>query len=39
MKDLLGPEEFVREGPLLEQEGLFLDLPAHAAQLFHFHSV
>ena len=36
MKDLLGPEEYVRSGAKLFNPGLFLDLPPHGAQLFHF---
>jgi hypothetical protein len=32
--DLLGTEVFVREGTKLKQQGLFLDSPAHGAQLF-----
>jgi hypothetical protein len=36
MRDLLGTEEFVRSGQELQRQGLFLDLPAHGAQLFHF---
>jgi hypothetical protein len=36
MEDLLGPERFVREGDKLQTQGLYLDLPAHGAQLFHF---
>jgi hypothetical protein len=36
MKDLLGQESFKRSGDDLHNQGLYLDLPAHAAQLFHF---
>jgi hypothetical protein len=36
-KDILGQQEFVRDGAEIRKAGLFLDLPAHAAQLFHFH--
>jgi glycosidase len=36
MKDLLGTESYERSGPELETRGLYLDLPAHAAQLFRF---
>jgi hypothetical protein len=36
MKDLLGDEEYLREGTDLQRRGLFLDLPAHKVQLFHF---
>jgi hypothetical protein len=36
MMNLLGPERFERNGRTLRQTGLYLELPAHAAQLFHF---
>jgi hypothetical protein len=36
MTDRLGTESFVRPGPDLQRHGLFLDLPPHGAQLFHF---
>jgi hypothetical protein len=36
-KDLLGQQEFVRDGTEIKKNGLFLDLQAHASQLFHFH--
>jgi len=36
MSNLLGPERFERDGAILSKSGLFLDLPAHGAQLFHF---
>ena len=36
MKDLLGPEQYVRSGDDLQNQGLYLDLPPHGAQLFHF---
>jgi hypothetical protein len=36
MKDLLGTEEYRREGSELERDGLYLDLPEHGAQLFRF---
>ena len=36
MKDLLGDEEYQRYGDDLQNQGLYLDLPAHGAQLFHF---
>ncbi len=36
MKDLLGPETYERFGADLEAHGVYLDLPAHGAQLFHF---
>ena len=36
MKDLLGQEEYERSGQELAATGLYLDLPAQGAQLFHF---
>ena len=36
MRDLLGQENRVCSGDDLQRRGLRLDLPAHAAQLFHF---
>ena len=36
MKDLLGAEEYQRAGKDLHKQGLYLDLPPHGAQLFHF---
>ena len=36
MKDLLGDEQYERPGGELKDRGLYLDLPAHGAQLFHF---
>ena len=36
MNDLLGQETYERDGNDLKVHGLFLDLPAHGAQLFHF---
>jgi hypothetical protein len=36
MRDLLGSERYERFGADLASQGLYLDLPAHAAQLFHF---
>jgi uncharacterized protein YcgL (UPF0745 family) len=36
MKDLLGAEEHHRVGNDLHKQGLYLDLPPHGAQLFHF---
>ncbi len=39
MKDLLGAEVFVREGVELQERGLFLDVPAHGAQIFRFAGV
>jgi glycosidase len=39
MEDLLGKEIYQRRGDDLSNQGLFLDLPEHAAQLFHFHPI
>ena len=39
MTDLLGPERFKRSGDDLKNQGLYLDLPAHGAQLFHFEPI
>lgn len=36
LTDVLGQERWVRAGEALAREGLFLDVEAHAAQLFHF---
>jgi len=36
MKDLLGAELYERFGDDLQKQGLYLDLPPHGAQLFHF---
>ncbi|HLH56624.1 MAG TPA: alpha-amylase family glycosyl hydrolase [Verrucomicrobiae bacterium] len=36
MKDLLGPQSFKRATDDLLTRGLYLDLPAHGAQIFHF---
>ena len=36
MRDLLGPERYERFGADLSEQGLYLDLSAHGAQLFHF---
>jgi hypothetical protein len=36
MKDLMGDEEHERFGDDLQNQGLYLDLPDHGAQLFHF---
>lgn len=36
MSDLLGPEHYIRVGSDLAKQGVYLDLPAHGAQLFHF---
>jgi Alpha amylase, catalytic domain len=39
MRDLLGAEQYHRPGVDLRDRGLYLDVPAHAAQLFHFQPV
>jgi hypothetical protein len=39
MKDLLGTEQYKRSGDDLQNQGLYLDLPAHGAQLFHFEPI
>jgi hypothetical protein len=36
MKDLLGDQTFLRQGSELKKTGLYIDAPAHAAQLFQF---
>jgi hypothetical protein len=36
LSDLLGPEVHRRSGAELEEQGLYLDLPGHGAQLFRF---
>ena len=36
MSDLLGDETHERDGVALAQRGLYLDVPAHGAQLFRF---
>jgi 1,4-alpha-glucan branching enzyme len=36
MQDLLGTESYERVGDDLHNQGLYLDAPPHAAQLFHF---
>jgi Alpha amylase, catalytic domain len=36
MRDLLGQEYYKRSGDDLQNQGLYLDLPPHGAQLFHF---
>jgi hypothetical protein len=36
MRDLLGDQQFERAGDDVAQQGLYLDLPEHGAQLFHF---
>jgi hypothetical protein len=39
MTDLLGEERYKRSGDDLQNQGLYLDLPAHGAQLFHFEPI
>jgi hypothetical protein len=39
MKDLLGQEFYKRAGDDLHNQGLYLDLPPHGAQLFHFQPI
>ena len=39
MKDLLGQECYKRSGDDLQNQGLYLDLPPHGAQLFHFEPI
>jgi len=39
MKDLLSTEQYTRSGDDLQNQGLYLDLPAHGAQLFHFQPI
>jgi hypothetical protein len=39
MTDLLGEERFKRSGDDLQNQGLYLDLPPHGAQLFHFEAI
>jgi glycosidase len=36
MTDLLGPQVFERDGSALKKSGLYVDVPAHAAQVFQF---
>jgi len=36
LADRLGPERYERTRDELRSRGLYLDVPAHAAQLFHF---
>jgi hypothetical protein len=36
MRDVLSTEAHTRAGSDLSEQGLYLDLPAHGAQLFHF---
>jgi hypothetical protein len=39
MRDVLGLERYERFGADLTEQGLYLDLPAHGAQVFHFEPV
>ena len=39
MRDLLGEERYKRTGDDLQNQGLYLDLLAHGAQLFHFEPI
>ena len=39
VNDLLGPEHYTRVGSDLAQQGFYLDLPPHGAQLFRFEPV
>jgi hypothetical protein len=39
MRDLLGSESYERVGSDLAQQGLYLDVPAHGAQVFRFEPV
>jgi hypothetical protein len=36
MHNRLSDESYVRVGSDIAQQGLYLDLPAHGAQVFHF---
>ena len=36
LRDLLGTETYERFGDDLAHQGLYLDVPGHGAQLFHF---
>lgn len=36
MRDRMGTERYLRVGSDLERQGLYLDVPPYAAQLFHF---
>jgi len=36
IRDLLGPERYLRVGADLERQGLYLDVGPYAAQIFHF---
>jgi glycosidase len=39
LRDLLGTERYLRVGADLEQQGLYLDVPPYAAQIFQFQPV
>lgn len=39
MKNLLGDEVYERRGDDLQRQGLYLDVPAYGAQLFHFEPI
>lgn len=39
LRDLLGAEEYQRCGDDLQNQGLYLDVPPYAAQLFHFQPI
>jgi hypothetical protein len=39
MKDLAGAEQYHRPGAELQSKGLYLDVSAHGAQLFHFQPI
>lgn len=39
MRDILGTQSFERPSTELRSQGLYLDLPPHGAQLFHFEPV
>jgi hypothetical protein len=39
MKELLSQEFYKRSGDDLQNQGLYLDLPGHGAQLFHFEPI
>jgi len=36
MKELLGDQQFAKDATEMKKNGVYLDLPPHAAQLFHF---
>ncbi len=37
--DLVGKDHFIRDGEDLQSRGLYLDLPAHGAQVLHFEPI